>query len=269
MLPNPPSRPGNSGRSPNAPLTTGRYVVVFTERAGADHALVRATLSKFTGIHDVAMAADFQNSAIAGLELANTSAVHFPTLGATIVSGEAGNQMLTAGVAESTAAIQIVEPEYYAYLSTGSPANLSLDYLRGFRDAANCLYELAGGGSEPGALEEAITPAFNNTDAFTWGLQATAVSSSRFTGHGIRVAVLDTGLDQNHPDFRNRAVQLQSFVAGATVQDTHGHGTHCTGTACGPQAPSSGVRRYGVAPDAEIFAGRVFEDCSFDDTATT
>ena len=39
----------------------------------------------------------------------------------------------------------------------------------------------------------------------------------------------------------------------------HGHGTHCTGTACGPAEPPSG-RRYGVASEAEIFAGKVLGD---------
>ncbi|MDF2780635.1 MAG: peptidase and in kexin sedolisin, partial [Geminicoccaceae bacterium] len=76
---------------------------------------------------------------------------------------------------------------------------------------------------------------------------------------GIRLAVLDTGMDLQHPDFATRAVQSQSFVTGQAVQDGHGHGTHCIGTACGPAAPQR-LPRYGVATNAEVFAGKVLSN---------
>jgi hypothetical protein len=41
---------------------------------------------------------------------------------------------------------------------------------------------------------------FDDTERATWGLQATGAVGSRFDGSGIRVAVLDTGLDLQHPD---------------------------------------------------------------------
>jgi subtilisin len=93
----------------------------------------------------------------------------------------------------------------------------------------------------------------------TWGLQLTRAGFSRQTGAGIRVAVLDTGMDLQHPDFATRVVQSQSFVPGQTVQDGHGHGTHCIGTSCGPAAPQR-LPRYGVATGAEIFAGKVLSN---------
>jgi subtilisin family serine protease len=96
-------------------------------------------------------------------------------------------------------------------------------------------------------------------DAFTWGLRATGVDTTSATGRGIRVAVLDTGLDLDHPDFAGRTITARSFVGGASARDGHGHGTHCTGTACGPAAPAQG-RRYGIAAEAEIFAGKVLDD---------
>jgi subtilisin family serine protease len=106
---------------------------------------------------------------------------------------------------------------------------------------------------------EAVPASFQDTDQFTWGLQAIGVPASRFTGQGIKVAVLDTGLDLAHPDFRGRAITSQSF-SGVPVQDVFGHGTHCVGTACGSQRPASGVRRYGVASAAQIFVGKVFDN---------
>jgi subtilisin family serine protease len=92
---------------------------------------------------------------------------------------------------------------------------------------------------------------------FTWGLQAVGANLSTATGAGIRVAVLDTGFTVAHPDFAGRTVTTSSFVNGETVDDLHGHGTHCIGTSCGPRKPASGGPGYGVAYEAEIFAGKV------------
>ncbi len=92
-----------------------------------------------------------------------------------------------------------------------------------------------------------------------WGLQATRVAMSRFTGRGVRVAILDTGLDLKHPDFASRAVVSESFVPDAAEQDGSGHGTYCVGVACGPPAPSQ-PPRYGVACDAEVYVGKVIAD---------
>jgi subtilisin family serine protease len=102
---------------------------------------------------------------------------------------------------------------------------------------------------------------YADTAELTWGLQATAVAMSARTGRGARVAVLDTGIDLGHPDFAGRAIQARSFLARVeTVQDGHGHGTHCIGTAAGPVTPAECRRRYGIAADAEIFVGKVLSD---------
>ncbi len=94
---------------------------------------------------------------------------------------------------------------------------------------------------------------------FTWGLQAVGANLSTATGKGVRVAVLDTGFTVAHPDFAGRTVTTSSFINGETVDDAHGHGTHCIGTACGPRKPASGPG-YGVAHEAEIYAGKVLSN---------
>jgi subtilisin family serine protease len=53
--------------------------------------------------------------------------------------------------------------------------------------------------------------------------------------------------------------QTASFVPGESVQDTHGHGTHCTGVVGGPRRSVSGTR-YGVAPDTTLLVGKVLSD---------
>jgi subtilisin len=110
--------------------------------------------------------------------------------------------------------------------------------------------QLAGAVAGEGGVSE-------TTD--TWGLQTTRVAESRFSGRGVRVAVLDTGLDLQHPDFVGRSIVSQSFVAGASVDDGNGHGTYCVGVACGPSSPSQ-LPRYGVAGDAELYVGKVIGD---------
>lgn len=97
-----------------------------------------------------------------------------------------------------------------------------------------------------------------NTGSATWGLDATEVIRSAFTGRGVKVAVLDTGFDFSHPDFTGRNIISKSFVPNETADDGHGHGTHCIGTACG-KTDTAGVR-YGIASDCDIYVGKVLSN---------
>ncbi|WP_431710210.1 S8 family serine peptidase [Glutamicibacter uratoxydans] len=106
---------------------------------------------------------------------------------------------------------------------------------------------------------DAAAPAFADTDELTWGLQAVRAAESGYTGAGIRVAVLDTGFDTEHPDFVGRDVSTKSFIAGEDAFDGHGHGTHCIGTSCGPRGVPD-QRGYGVAPGASIYSGKVLSN---------
>ncbi|MEX2591247.1 MAG: S8 family serine peptidase [Anditalea sp.] len=92
----------------------------------------------------------------------------------------------------------------------------------------------------------------------TWGIEATKVNDSPYTGKGIKVAVLDTGFAVNHPDFEGREVIAESFVEGENADDFHGHGTHCIGTACGA-ADMEGLR-YGIAKESIIYTGKVLNN---------
>lgn len=67
----------------------------------------------------------------------------------------------------------------------------------------------------------------------TWGIEVTGVLDSPYTGAGVKMAVLDTGFDTTHPDFEGRTITTASFAPDETIEDFHGHGTHCTGIACG------------------------------------
>ena len=49
-------------------------------------------------------------------------------------------------------------------------------------------------------------------------------------------------------------------MPGEAVQDGHGHGTHCIGTALGRKCPPTGRPRYGVAHLGEVYAGKVLSN---------
>jgi subtilisin family serine protease len=90
----------------------------------------------------------------------------------------------------------------------------------------------------------------------TWGLTACNVPSSIRSAAGIKVAVLGTGMDLGHPDFSGRAIVSKSFT-GQPVQDLNGHGTHMTGTSCGPKLPPGSTPRYGIGYRSTIFVGKI------------
>ncbi|MER5383686.1 S8 family serine peptidase [Streptomyces sp. NPDC002688] len=77
-----------------------------------------------------------------------------------------------------------------------------------------------------------------------------------YTGKGVKVAVLDTGIDVNHPDFAGVIDGTTSFVPGEGVTDVNGHGTHVASTIVGSGAASGGDNK-GVAPGADLFVGKV------------
>ncbi|MFD0466916.1 S8 family serine peptidase [Nonomuraea thailandensis] len=78
-------------------------------------------------------------------------------------------------------------------------------------------------------------------------------------GTGVKVAVLDTGVDDTHPDLKDRIAESTSFVPGEEVKDVNGHGTHVASTVAGTGAASGGGNK-GVAPGAELLIGKVLGD---------
>ncbi|MFI7597717.1 S8 family serine peptidase [Actinoplanes sp. NPDC049681] len=75
-------------------------------------------------------------------------------------------------------------------------------------------------------------------------------------GTGVKVAVLDTGIDATHPDFAGRIDEARNFTDTASTDDEVGHGTHVASIIAGSGAASQG-RYRGVAPGAHLVIGKV------------
>lgn len=223
-------------------LETGRYIITFREGA-AEEGLKSLEAQGFR----MADARDFKDQAMTLQGVGDADALLFPEIGSALVGGAAlqahGLSVLDEIAAEGP--VEAIEPEYFAFADNN-------EYIRGFASAANAIAkDLAAG---RGAAEDQDVEA--KVLGATWGLVRCRVPPSARSGTGIKVAVLDTGMDLAHPDFAGRSITTQTFV-GQPVQDLHSHGTHCIGTACGPRAPAGTTPRYGIAYGSRIFAGKV------------
>ncbi|PQO43809.1 S8 family serine peptidase [Blastopirellula marina] len=234
--------------------STGRFLVTFREKA-VDEGL--SLLASSTGIGKLASTADFKTEGVDAKTIEAEKGVVFANLGIAVVSCDPAAAAQVFRSAEDESAILSIEPERIAYASRDEVA--SPGYLQGYSEGVSQMCQhLISRQSSGAEAEEAYLEEFRD-DTVTWGLRATRVNVSRYCGSGIRVAVLDTGLDEQHPDFANRHITSRSFIAGQDVDDLNGHGTHCTGTACGPRNPGT-PPRYGIAYNSSIFIGKVLSN---------
>ncbi|MFM5983281.1 MAG: S8 family peptidase [Sphaerospermopsis kisseleviana] len=103
-----------------------------------------------------------------------------------------------------------------------------------------------------------------------WHLEAISLITARQqgftgTGKGITVAVLDSGIDANHPEIKDKIIESYRLnprtqeIQTVPFEDTVGHGTHVAGLICGNQV--------GVAPEAQIINSIMFPNgvCNLSD----
>ncbi|MCA9620174.1 MAG: S8 family serine peptidase, partial [Myxococcales bacterium] len=105
-----------------------------------------------------------------------------------------------------------------------------------------------------------------------WGVEVTGAlavwGAYEVWGEGVKVAVLDTGIDPNHPDLVDGLAGWAELdvdgrlVEGSTAYDSGAHGTHCAGTIIGRNHSGKWI---GMSPGAELYAGLVLKGGSGSD----
>ena len=97
-------------------------------------------------------------------------------------------------------------------------------------------------------------------------VNAPKVWEQGYTGEGVLVAILDTGVNYEHPDLADHLWDggaeypnhgYNSYDGGKITMDNRGHGTHCAGTICGD---GSGEKRTGVAPNVTLMCIKALND---------
>ena len=90
-----------------------------------------------------------------------------------------------------------------------------------------------------------------------WGISVVGATDCEYSGQGVKLAVLDTGIDRIHPAFAGVNIVERDFT-GSGNGDRQGHGTHCAGTIFGRDVDR---RRIGVARGVDsVLIGKVIPD---------
>ncbi|WP_106410143.1 S8 family serine peptidase [Pseudofrankia saprophytica] len=112
-----------------------------------------------------------------------------------------------------------------------------------------------------------LMPDFPSRQQFTWGQRAMGIDRipPTYRGDGVKIALIDSGVDVNHPDLKGRITAGFDLVDRAGRHwdtDEVGHGTHCAGTVTGAD---NGRGIIGIVPGAEIHVCKIFPGGRFSD----
>jgi len=165
--------------------------------------------------------------------------------------------------------------DFKSYFSTGlSEFQVRLVKLFGLKiEPVGTLFVLE---EDAVAEEEATAPNYPQARV-PWGvsLLGNGLEAVPFGGDKIRVAILDTGVDTDHPDLESRVALCKDFsnpsvaFEDGACEDFNGHGTHVAGI-IGANGGSQKVGIYGVAPQAELLVYKTCDStgkCFADDIA--
>ncbi len=242
-----PHRPSGPGTGRGAEYT-GRYVVLL-DQSNQESGL--SALRSSADIASVERVRGPEPGNIAELLERPDVSVHFEELGAAVVEVRPERRHMLVTTAEREPSIIAAEPERLVYASPiTTPTQAPTEFYPAFRSDEKVVDR------HTRAEMAAAQGASWDEQRWTWGLQAIRANLTSLTGRDVKIAVLDTGVDTDHPDLAARIEATASFVPGESVEDGHGHGTHCIGTAAGPAHPQQGPR-YGVACEARILAANV------------
>jgi serine protease AprX len=149
------------------------------------------------------------------------------------------------GVVRTHAVRQGVRATHVFSLTPTVAASMSRDDVAGLSDESNVEYIW---------LDEEIHTCLDRSVS---AISVPAVWAAGYRGTGIKIGVVDTGIDRTHPDFAGRIVDGASFVSG-DYQDDNGHGTHVASICAGSGAAQGGTYK-GVAPEARLYVAKALD----------
>ncbi len=164
-----------------------------------------------------------------------------------------------AGTAIASAADALPGAEPTAILTSIGAAAVRLDTAD-----AGAFWRSMRAGPEAGSLAGGVTRVWLDRvvrpelDRSVPQIGAPAAWAAGLDGTGVRVAVLDSGIDLVHPDLAGKVSDSANFTAEESIADGNGHGTHVASTVAGSGAASGG-RFRGVAPGAALMIGKVLD----------
>jgi len=135
------------------------------------------------------------------------------------------------------------------------PGNRVNEKVKAYRGEASVIF------AEPDYVAEAIFLPDDTYLGTQWAMskiQATEAWDVTQGSTAIDIAILDTGIDQDHVDLAAKIVANMNFTSSGTVDDNYGHGTHVAGIAAASTNNSNGVA--GIGFDSSLMNGKVLGD---------
>lgn len=119
-----------------------------------------------------------------------------------------------------------------------------------------------GSGGAPATSSYTSTACSGSEDSCQAGISihnVASLNSAGYTGDGVKVAVVDTGIDATHPEFDGKTINGYDFASSSTgyAKDESGHGTHVASIIAGD---NDGTGMQGIAYDATLYSYKTDND---------
>lgn len=234
---------------------TDRYYILFDDNSipANEEELVERT--KIFEKHDVIIVSDDNIENIKDLnnELSTTNLLFYPDLGFAVTT-LLDTQIKLVELQNNSFKI---EKEYLmkicdSAVSTSTLNDITITHVKNISENP---ITAGGWGTGPEISDSTTKEVYYR---WSWGIDKVKANYSIYRGSNVNIAVLDTGIDLEHPDFDKYRTIVAHNTAGEDPQDYDGHGTHCMGIACGFEGEKQ--IRYGVAYNSNIFSCKVVDD---------